>query len=61
MRTCERINIPEGKRDSRRLKKSLDEVIKEDVKVVGLMEDMAQDRSLWRNKITILDHREIAS
>jgi len=44
VRICERINIPEGKRQKRRLKKSLDEGIREDLKVVGLTEDMAQDR-----------------
>ena len=61
MRRCERINIPEGKRRRGRSKKSLDEVIKDDWKVVGLIEDMAQDRSLWWDQITVLDHREIAS
>jgi len=37
---CEKINIPEGKRGKGRPKKSLDEVIREDLKVVGLMENM---------------------
>ena len=40
VRRCERINILEGKRERGRPKKSLDEIIKEDLKVVGLMEDM---------------------
>jgi len=52
------INIPEGKRGMGRLKKSLDEVIREDLKVVGLTEDLTQDRSLWRDRIKILDRRE---
>jgi len=41
MRRCARINIPEGKRGRGRLKKSLDEVIGEDLKAVSLMEDLA--------------------
>ena len=55
MRRCERINIPEGKREMGRPKKSLDEVLREDLKVVGLTDDMAQDMSLWRDRIKILD------
>jgi len=39
-RRSERINIPEGKRGRGRPKKSLDEVIREDLKVVALTEDM---------------------
>ena len=40
--------------------KSLDEVIKEDLKVVGLTEDLAQDRKFWRDRIRILDLRELS-
>ena len=43
VKRCERINIPEGKRGRGRPKKSLDEVIRDDLKVVGLMEDMTRD------------------
>jgi len=57
VRRCEMINIPKGKRERGRLKKSLDEVIREDLKVVGLTEDLAQDRKLWRDRIKILDRR----
>ena len=39
--------------------KSLDEVIREDLKVVGLTEDMAQDRKLWRDRIKVLDRGEL--
>ena len=46
VRRCESINIPRGKRGKRRPKKSLDEVIREDLKVVGLTEDMAQEMRL---------------
>jgi len=37
---------PGGKRGRGRPKKSLEEVVREDLRVVGLMEDMAQDRRL---------------
>jgi len=46
VRRCERINISEGRRGRGRPKKSLDEVIREDLKVAGLTEGMAQDRKL---------------
>jgi len=45
-RKCERINIAEAKRGRGRPKKSLDEVIRDDLKVVGLTENIAQDRRL---------------
>jgi len=61
VRRCERINTPEGKTGRGRPKKSLNEVIRADLKVVGLTEDMAQDRRLWREKIKILDRREVTS
>ena len=53
VRRFERINNSQGKRGRERPKKSLDEVIREDLKVVGLMEDMAQDQRLWRDRIKI--------
>ena len=34
-------------------------MIREDLKVVGLTEDMAQDRKLWRDRIKILDRGEL--
>jgi len=46
VRRCERINIPESKRGRGRPKKSLNEMIREDLKVVGLTEDMTHDRRL---------------
>jgi len=57
VRRCESIDLPGGKRGRGRSKKSLDEVIKENLKIVGLTEDLAQDRKLWRNRIRILDSR----
>jgi len=53
------IDIPEGKRGRGRPKKSVDEVIREDLKVVGLTEDLTQDRKLWRDSIKIIDRREL--
>jgi len=58
VRNCEMINIREGKRGRGRPKKSLDEVIREDMKVIGLTQDLAQDRRLWWDRIKILDRRE---
>ena len=55
VRRCGRIIIPEGKRGRGQPKKSLNEVIREDLKVVGLTEDLAQDRKLWRDRIKILE------
>jgi len=46
MRICERINIPEGERGRGRSKNSLDEVIRDDLKVVELSDDMTQNRRL---------------
>jgi len=56
VRRCERINISGGRRGMGRPKKSLGEVIREDLKVTGLSEDMAQDRKLWRDRIKTVDH-----
>ena len=55
VRRCKRINIPAGKRGRGRPKKSLDEVIREDLKVVDLTEDLTQDRKAWRDRIRILE------
>ena len=57
MRRCERIDITKGRRGRGRLKKSLDKVIREDLKAVGLTEDMAQDRKSCRDRIKTLNHR----
>ena len=55
VRRCERINISEGRRGRGRPKKSLNEVIRVDLKVTGLMEDMAQDKKLWRDRTQTVD------
>ena len=46
VRRSELIDFLSGKRGRSRPKKSLDEVIREDLKVVGLSKDLAQDRRL---------------
>ena len=61
VRRCERINIPEGKKERGRSKKSLNKAIRQDLKGLRLTKDMTQDRKLWRDRIKVLDHREIAS
>jgi len=58
VKKCEMISIPEGKRGRGRPKKSLEEVIRDDLKVVSLTEDLAQDKKLWQDRIRILDRRE---
>jgi len=53
VKRCEMINIPESKRGRGRPNKSVDEVIREDLRIVGLTEDLAHDRRLWRDRIQI--------
>jgi len=51
---------PGGKKGRGRPKKSLEEVVREDLRVVGLTEDMAQDRRLWWDRIKVSDCRGLA-
>jgi len=55
VRRCDMINILGGKRGRGRPKKSLNEVIREDLRVVGLTEDLTQDRKVWRDRIKIVE------
>ena len=41
-----------------RPKMSCNEVIRHDMKFMGVTEDMAQDRNLWRSRIKIVEHRQ---
>ena len=61
VRRCETINIPIGFRGRGRPKKSLDEVIRGDLKVVGLMENMTQDRRFWRDRIKVVDRGALSA
>jgi len=56
VRRCEAINLLHYKRGRGRSKMSWNEVIRSDMKCMGLTEDMAQDRNLWRSRIKIVDH-----
>ena len=55
VRRCEMIEYPEYRRSRGRPKKSWSEVIRHDFKTLGLVEDMAQDRKLWRGRIKVAD------
>jgi len=38
-------------------KMSWNEIIRSDMKFMGLTEDMAQDKNMWRSRIKIVEHR----
>ena len=61
MRRCEMVVPPGGKRGRGRPKKCLEEVVRKDLRVTGLSENMAQDRRLWRNRIKGPDCRRPAA
>jgi len=52
---CETIEYSEYRRSRWRSKKSWSEAIRHDLKTLGLVEDMAQDRKLWRGRIKVAD------
>ena len=55
VRRCENIDRLDYKRSRGRPKKSWCEVIRIDLKTLGLVEDMTHDRALWRSKIKVAD------
>jgi len=55
VRRCEMIEYLEYRRSRGRPKKNWSEVIRHDLKTLGLMEVMAQDRKLWRGTIKVAD------
>ena len=57
VRRSEKINWPDHRRSKGRPKKSLSEFIRHDLKTLGLVEDMTQDRRLWRARIKVADFR----
>jgi len=57
VRRCERIERPNYRRSRGRPKKSWSKVIRHDLKTLGLVKDMAQDRRLWRARIKVVDFR----
>jgi len=57
VRRCEMIVPHGGKRGRGRPKKCLEEVVRKDLRVTGLMEDVTQDRRLWWDRIKVSDCR----
>ena len=55
VRRCEMIVHPNYRRSRGRSKKSWSEVISHDLESLGLLEDMAQNRRLWRSRIKATD------
>jgi len=55
VRRCKNIDRLDCKRCRGRPNKSLSEVIRDDLKTLGLVEDMAQDKTLWRSRIKVAD------
>jgi len=57
VRRCEKLDLPDHKRSRGRPKKSWSEVIRQNLKTLGLVEDMAKDRGLWRSTIKVADSK----
>ena len=57
VRRWEAIDFLHCKRGRGRSKMSWNKVIRNDMKFMGLTENMAQDRNLWRSRIKIVDHK----
>jgi len=55
LRRCETIECLEYRRSRGRPKKSWSEVIRHDLRTLGLVEDMAQDTKIWRARIKVMD------
>jgi len=55
VRRCEMIACLDYRRSRGRPKKSWSEVIRHDLKTLGLVEDMAHDRKFWRDRIKVVD------
>jgi len=61
VKRCEEINLMQCRIGRGRLKMSGNKVIRGSIKCLGLTEDMAQDRNMWRSKCKMVDHRQRAS
>jgi len=57
VRRCKKIDRSYHRRSRGRLKKSWSEVIRYDLKTLGLVEDTAYDRRLWGSRIKIANFR----
>ena len=51
VRRCETIECLEYRRNRGRPKKSWSEVVKHNLRTLGLVDDMVQDRKIWRTRI----------
>ena len=58
VRRCEKFDRPNYRRSRGRPKKSWSEVMRHDLKTLGLVEDMAQDRGLWQSRIKVADYKQ---
>ena len=61
VRRCEEINLMQCRIGRGRLKMSGNKVIRGSIKCLGLTEDMAQDRNMWRAKIKMVEYKWRAS
>jgi len=57
VRRCEKLEPLDHRRSRGRPKKNWSEVIRHDLKTLGLVEDIAQDRRMWRSRIKVPDGR----
>ena len=57
MRRCEKLECMDLKRSRGRSKKNWSEVLRHDLKTLGLVDDMAQDRKLWKSRIHVVDSK----
>jgi len=54
---CEKLDRSDYRKSRGRPKKSWIEVIRHNLKILGLVEDMSQDRRLWQYRIKVADCR----
>ena len=57
VRRCKKLDVPDHKRNRGRPKKDWRKVIRHDLKTLGLVEDMPEDRRLWRSTIKVADFK----
>ena len=57
VRRWEVIDLLQCRRGRGRPQMSWNAVIRSDIKCMGLLEDMVQDRNMWRSKIKIVEYR----
>jgi len=55
VRRCETMECSDYSRSRGTPQKSWSKVIRHDLKTLGLVEDMAQDRKLWKVRIKVAD------